>query len=149
MSDPVAARLEHIYRKSWVMIQRRALRITRNPSAADDLAQEAFIRLHEQLASGARIDDDVAWLYSTVSHLALNRLRNRQRRARLLERHGPALGEGAHGEALSADALAIQRVLTLVGEDIALVASYYYLDGMEQQEIADLMGLHRRKVGPL
>jgi RNA polymerase sigma factor (sigma-70 family) len=49
-----------------------ALRLLKEPNMAQDIVQEAFVRLH---ADFAQVQDPRRWLYRTVHNLALNQLR--------------------------------------------------------------------------
>jgi RNA polymerase sigma-70 factor, ECF subfamily len=42
------------------------------PHEADDIVQEAFLRLHRQLASGANIDEPRAWVFRVARNVSLN-----------------------------------------------------------------------------
>ena len=50
-----------------------ALRLSGQPGAAEDLVQEAFMRLHVQFAE---VREPRRWLYRTVHNLALNQRRD-------------------------------------------------------------------------
>ncbi len=50
-----------------------ALRLVGQPSVAEDLVQEAFMKLHEQFAE---VREPRRWLYRTVHNLALNHRRD-------------------------------------------------------------------------
>jgi RNA polymerase sigma factor (sigma-70 family) len=52
-----------------------ALRSTRDPDAAEDIAQEAFVRLLRELTEGRPPDNVRAWLYRVASNLAINAAR--------------------------------------------------------------------------
>lgn len=54
-----------------------ALRLTRERAAAEDLVQEAFLRLHRQAAGS--VEQPRPWLYRTVFNLAMNARRKDQR----------------------------------------------------------------------
>src|SRR5438105_10521214 len=73
-----------------------ALRLTSDRSLAEDLVQEAFMRLHAQF-------DDVReprrWLYRTVHNLALNQLRDASKIVALK----PAMPEDVSGAGDSTD----------------------------------------------
>jgi len=49
-----------------------AVRLLRNHEMAEDVVQEAFLKLHEQ---GDAVREPRGWLYRTVHNLALNQLR--------------------------------------------------------------------------
>jgi RNA polymerase sigma-70 factor (ECF subfamily) len=133
-----------LYRRHVTMVRRRALRLLGSPGAADDVAQQAFVQLIEYRRQGGTDRETPAFLYRTATNLALNVLRDGKRRRELLGAHWA--GPEATVEATS-DRIAMRKVLALVPEEEAQIASYYYVDGLEHQEIADLLGLERRTVG--
>ncbi|SPE40190.1 RNA polymerase, sigma-24 subunit, ECF subfamily [Candidatus Sulfotelmatobacter sp. SbA7] len=49
------------------------------PHEADDIVQEAFLRLHCQLESGARIEEPRAWLFRVARNASLNMHRVQRR----------------------------------------------------------------------
>jgi len=67
-------------------------RLSGEPELAADLAQEAFIRLHER---GSVPDAPEAWLITVALNLFRNAKSSETRRRRLLT---PARGEGAHAD---------------------------------------------------
>jgi RNA polymerase sigma-70 factor (ECF subfamily) len=71
-----------------------ALRLVPDNAMAQDLVQEAFLRLHTQFDT---VREPRRWLYRTVHNLALNRLRDR-RRIIPLPGLGPAEGPDAASE---------------------------------------------------
>ena len=89
------------------------------------------------------------WLYRITTNLCLNRIRDtRRRRDRLAEaaEHGreplvPAAGPPPEART------ALQAVLRQMSEDLAQVAIYYYVDDMDQAEIAAVLGVSRRTIG--
>jgi len=95
-------------------------RLTGNPDLADDVAQEAFVRLYEH-----RVEGDErgvrAWLFRTATHLVRDRVRVATNRRRLLEVN-PVRPQGTE----SPD-LAVER-----GEDVARVRAA--LDGMNERD---------------
>jgi RNA polymerase sigma-70 factor (ECF subfamily) len=50
-----------------------------NPSEADDMVQESFLRLHRQLQSGSKIEEPRAWVFRVAHNLALNFHRDHRR----------------------------------------------------------------------
>lgn len=66
---------EQLMQANSAAVYRHALRMVGNTADAEDLTQEAFLRLHRSLAR-FRGDARVAtWLYRTVSRLAIDQLR--------------------------------------------------------------------------
>jgi RNA polymerase sigma-70 factor (ECF subfamily) len=81
-------------------------RTTRDDAEAEDLVQEAFLRLAREARAG-RIPDEVrAWLYRVASNLAMSRFRRQSVVGRFLGRFGASeLG----GEMASPEATAVRR----------------------------------------
>ena len=63
------------------------LRVTRDPAAAEDIAQECFLRLCRQLRDGAEAPGNLrAWLYRVAGNLAVSRGRRAVVARRWLDR---------------------------------------------------------------
>lgn len=69
-----------------------ALRLGVDAAHADDLVQEALIRLWRELGRGTVIESPEAWTYRTLAHLAMDEHRLRRRVARMVERLGGRAG---------------------------------------------------------
>jgi RNA polymerase sigma-70 factor (ECF subfamily) len=81
--------IERMYRSHHAALVRRLTAICRDAAAAEDLAQEAFLRLARETAAGRSPDDGAAWLYRVGANLATSR----GRRLALADRHRAALVE--------------------------------------------------------
>ncbi len=73
-----------IFTAHYAAVYRLAYRIAGTREEADDLAQEAFLRLHRatNLWQGGEAHNVAGWLYRVTTHLALNALRSDERRGR-------------------------------------------------------------------
>jgi RNA polymerase sigma-70 factor (ECF subfamily) len=90
----------------------------------------------------------VTFLYSATTHRCLNLLRNRRTRARLLEARGTTAAPAGEARAGPAEAMAqVRQLLARMPEDLAEVAVHYFVDEMTHDEIAEVIGCSRRKVG--
>jgi RNA polymerase sigma-70 factor, ECF subfamily len=72
-------------------IRGRLLGLVRDPAEAEDLAQEAFLRLHREAAAGRLPDNPRAWLHRVAGNLATSR----GRRLKVAVRYAPRLASGA------------------------------------------------------
>ena len=61
-------------------------RLTGDPDLADDVAQEAFVRLYDRRVEGTE-EGLRAWLFRTATHLVRDRHRVGENQRRLLEAH--------------------------------------------------------------
>ncbi len=128
------------------MVRKAAERILKNSSAAEDVAQETFIKYIQYTRKQKKIDHIAGFLFRVATNLALNQLRNSKRRDLLLQQ---MVSESIDVTVSIEDQIALRKVLSQVGELEAQIAAYYYIHGMNQREISDLLSLHRRKVSRL
>ncbi len=68
------------YRENRQAIYSYLVALGTNPAEAQDLAQEAFLKLYVAIRKGQRIENLRAWLFTVASNLALNQHRARQYR---------------------------------------------------------------------
>ena len=115
-----------------------------NRVQAEDVAQETFVKFLEYGAKGGSARDTAALLYRIATNLALTRIRTAKRRREVLDRER---NNRARVESTADDRLSMQRVLGGVSEEEARIALSYYVEGLEQEEIAELLSMERRTVG--
>jgi RNA polymerase sigma-70 factor (ECF subfamily) len=70
--------VEAAFTQHRAAIVRHLTSVTRDPDAAEDLAQEAFLRLAREIEAGRTPDDAGAWLYRVGTNLAMSRGRHLQ-----------------------------------------------------------------------
>jgi RNA polymerase sigma-70 factor (ECF subfamily) len=138
--------VEGLYRRYYPVVLRRAWAMLREEQAARDAAQEVFVRV---LRTGGDFRGDsspVTWLYRITTNHCLNLISSEARRRELLREALPPDDGPAPPPAID-DSLSVAAVLRRVPEELREVAVYHYLDQMDHQEIADLMGVSRRTIG--
>jgi RNA polymerase sigma-70 factor, ECF subfamily len=136
-----------LYQRHGPALVRKARRILANEDDAQDVVQALFL----DLIANQRNDVDLPYLYRAVTHRCLTYLRDRNNRARLLEREQPTL-RGTIRTALDDEAIGldlITKVLARLGERESELLIYRYFDDLSQEEIADLIGVSRKTVGKL
>jgi RNA polymerase sigma-70 factor (ECF subfamily) len=139
--------VEDAYRKHGHSVLRRARVLLANEAEAMEALQEIFLDLLERRSLFESRSSLLTYLYSATTHHCLNRIRNRRSRDRLLEQNPESLRPGAAG---MADAhVELRQFLERLDGDVSAVAVFHYLDGMTQDEIAEVMSCSRRHVGHL
>ena len=124
---------------------RAAFLILRDAAAAEDVAQEAFVRAHRGLRGFRDGDPFRPWLLRIVTNLALNEVRSRRRRSGMIQRLGFAMGNRSE-PAPETIALASERqrllwqaICELPEDDRVVLFLRHFLD-LPEREIAGVIG---------
>jgi len=141
--------IERAYREYHHSVLRRATQMLGNEQAAREAVQEVFVSLIRDPGQFRGASSIATWLYSATTHHCLNKIRDRENRARLLDqRYAPAQATAAAAAPVE-DLAAARELLARLPEKLARVAVYAYFDGLTHDEIADILGCSRRNVGKL
>jgi RNA polymerase sigma-70 factor (ECF subfamily) len=136
--------VDQLYRRHGAMVLRRARAILGDEQAARDAMQEVFVRV---LRSGAAFRGEASpttWLYRMTTNVCLNVIRDGGRRRDILAERwsaDPPVDISPEGR------ITVARVLAELPDELREIAVYYFLDSMNQDEIAQLLGISRRTVG--
>lgn len=132
-----------LYRRYFPLLLRKCQRMLGESAAAQDVAQETFIRLWQRREELHEPRAVVGWLYTTATRAALDRLRS----PRSLVAEAPELAD----EASPPDRIASARHLLarvcdrLSAEELELLV-LSRIDGLTQLEIAHLLSSSERTV---
>jgi RNA polymerase sigma factor (sigma-70 family) len=88
-------------------------RATQDDSAAEDLLQEAFLRLTKEARAGRLPEQTRAWLYRVASNLVVSRSRRRSTVFRWLDRYGQTEERGGIDESPESVLLSRERTAEL------------------------------------
>lgn len=142
--------LETLFDRVYPSLFRYCHRLTGDPDAADDAAQEAFVRLVEHEVDGEPAQLRV-WLFKVATHLIRDRVRVAKNRRRLLEIHPvrPAGEVPPDRRAERAEAVAaVRRALDELSErDRTLLLMRE--EGFSYREMAEAAGVAPGSVGTL
>jgi RNA polymerase sigma-70 factor (ECF subfamily) len=142
-----AASVGEIYRRHAPSVYRRALRILGSEAGARAVLQELFVSLFE-LAELHGVGQSLSsYLYGATTHACLTRLRA-QRSSSLAPARESDLSVVAVGSPLASLGV-LRSTLARLPEPLAVVAVYSVLDGLDEPEMAELLGCSRRQVGQL
>ena len=133
------------YRRYFPLLVQKCARMLGETHEAQDLAQETFLRLH---AAQLPLDDAravSAWLYRTSTRLAIDRLRARSRHVDA-ELAPEALTASETPESDLQRAGLWSELARRVPEDELEAALLTHVDGLNQAEIAEVLGIHERSV---
>lgn len=136
-------RLTALYRLYGPVIYARCRRLLGDGAAAEDATQETFMRVHRHLDK-ADARDALGWIYRIATNYCLNEIRDRKRRPELHEQL-PELPDGDVPSLLEDRDLA-ERIIASAPEKVRVVAWLHYVDGLDQGEVARVLGISRRTV---
>ena len=147
--------IEAIVAQHETALLRYAARLAGNPVIAQDIVQDAFIRLVRQGRDGARPDAPMLpWLYRVTHNLAVDYIRHedrlRQLHARQAEETVPAAPAGQRRQIERHEALEwTRRFLRELAPAEQQVATLRLQEGLSYKEISDITGRSAGNVGCL
>jgi len=131
------------------MVYQRALNIMGNPADAEEVTQEVFIRALNGLERFRGGSKTSTWLYSITTRHCLNLIRDRKRRRELMDEKVRPDAETVTEAARMEDVLLGRYLLAEADPQQALAAVCVFVEGMSQEEAAEVVGVSRRSVGNL
>jgi RNA polymerase sigma factor (sigma-70 family) len=133
------------YRKYGEAVHRRLLRLTRNPTLAWDLTQEVFLRAHRYRDSYQNQGSSLAWLMTIADRCFFDS----KPKAELVgqEDFETFLRDEREGtdEVFSRQEL-VAKLLGRAPRDVRQIVVHRYFDELENEQIADRMGIHEKTV---
>ena len=144
MTDP-RGRAAELYRQYGPTVYRRCLRILRDPEAAKDATQEVFMKLVRDMPKLEDRATVLPWIYRVATNYCLNHRRNASRRGDDAAVPDLEVADSTPTDTLPSRAIA-QQLLAQFDEATQTVAVGVLVDGMEHDEVAELLGISRRTV---
>lgn len=138
-------RLTELYRTHGPAIYARCRRLLDDDALAEDAAQETFLRVHRHLDSAPNSEEALRWIYRIATNYCLNKLRDRKNAPLATEDLTVAV-EGDLGEERFANRDLARRLIRRAPEQVRTAAWLYHVDGMDQAEVAAVLGVSRRTV---
>lgn len=139
-------RVSALYRGYGVAVHARCRRLLGDGAAAEDVTHDVFCRLQRHLAQVPDGPDAFRWLVRVATNLCLNLLRDRRRQAWLLPPEAEPVSDLYPTANDVANRVHMRWLMGRVPEKLRTPAWLQHVEGMEQQEIADLLGVSRRTV---
>jgi RNA polymerase sigma-70 factor (ECF subfamily) len=133
------------YQRYGPALLRKAERLLQNRDDAKDVVQSLFLDLLEQGEDAS----ELPYLYRAVTNRCLNVIRDRRNRERLLAQKDAVL-RGPVRTSFEARVIDLDLLLKLANALDAQsceVLVYRYIDDMQLEEIAELIGVSRKTVG--
>jgi len=138
-------RFNDLYASYGAAVYARCRRLLEDNAAAEDAAQETFLRVHRHIHAVPADEEAFWWISRIATNYCLNTLRDRKLRPTPVE-HLPETADPASPEDRLADRDLGRRLAQRAPAPMRAAAWMYYVDGFEQQEIAEELGVSRRTV---
>lgn len=138
-------RADRFYREYGPVIYRRCLRLLRDREAARDATQDVFIKLLREMEKLEQRETALPWAYRVATNHCLNVLRDTRRRGEEpvevhLEVRADTRSRGYPEVQLA------HAVLVRFDAQTQAIAVGVFVDGMEHEEVAEVLGISRRTV---
>ncbi|MEA2700760.1 MAG: hypothetical protein QOI66_5031 [Myxococcales bacterium] len=130
------------------MIYARCRRLLIDEGAAEDATQETFMRVYRHIEQAPDVHEALTWIYRIATNCCLNEIRARRLRPEPRETlPEPGLsGGGVTFENRFVDQDLVRRLIGRAGSKLQGPAWLYHVDGLEQEDVARVLGLSRRTV---
>jgi RNA polymerase sigma-70 factor, ECF subfamily len=139
-------RLAELYRTHGPAIYERCRRLLKNEAAAEDATQEAFLKAHRHLGSAPEDSRAYAWLFRIATNVCLNHIRDAGAHLVKQRELGSGPGDSRDIREVLEDRVLAQSLVLRVPEKLGLPAWLYYVDGLSQEEIAEVLEISRGTV---
>ena len=134
-----------LYRLHGPAVYRRCLRLLKQPDLAHDATQEVFVKLVRHMDRLAERETVLPWIYRVATNHCLNLTRNARRRGEDTALPDLDLADPS-GSAQYPDRTLARQVLARFDAATQAVAVGVLVDGMEHEELAQVLGVSRRTV---
>ena len=134
-----------LYRRYAPAIYARCRRLLGNAAQAEDLCQETFIRVLKHLSRSPNDDEVLRWIYRIATNLCFNFLRDNKRHLQadaLL-----AVEDCVRPMDLLHDKDRTRALFLSLPEKLREPAWLYYVDGLEQRDVCEVLDISRRTLG--
>lgn len=134
--------VSELYRRYGHVVLRRIRRFYPD-DVAEEVLHEVFERVLRRAGSFRGEAHPLTWLYQIATRHCLNRLRNERRRQALLLENPPDTDPSGTGQEAE---LFLRELWHHLDEELVLIGTYYYVDGMTQADIGQLLGCTGRTI---
>lgn len=133
--------LARLYRLTRTAVYGLALSYVKNPQDAQDIAQDAFVRIWDSAPQYQSQGSPMGWILTVTRNLALMKLRSRGREAGLEEEQWLAIPADAPSVSPEDRALLEQALVGTLEEQARRIVLLHAVTGLKHREIAQLLEL--------
>lgn len=142
---PVRLDVEALYRAHAGVALRRIRRFY-PAGVAEEVLHEVFERVIRRAHTFRGESHPVTWLYRLTTHHCLNRLRDERRRRELFDGVGAPAWSPVVSEPTAEARVFLAQLWRDVDDELCQIGVYYFVDGMSQAQIGELMSVSGRTI---
>jgi len=133
---------EELYRANVGRVYGLCLRMVGDPTLAEELAQEAFVRAWQKLGSFRGASAFSTWLHRVTVNVVLGHRRSTTRREARVRPLGDDLPRDVAGrEAGTAESIDLERAISSLPDGARKVFVLHDVEGFRHHEVSRLMGI--------
>ncbi|HEX8774123.1 MAG TPA: RNA polymerase sigma factor [Pyrinomonadaceae bacterium] len=136
---------EELYERYHRRLYNLCLRMTRNPTEAEDLTQEAFIQVYHKIGSFRGESALMTWLFRLTTNQVLMHFRKHSVKREQVTEDGlvpePLFGQGSGtSQTTTVDRLALDSAISKLAPGYRIVFILHDVEGYQHAEIAQICG---------
>ena len=131
----------HIINKYKNPLYATILRMCKNPQDAQDLVQEAFIKIYNQLGKYDGKGSFSSWMYRVALNHCMDEFRKKRYKMKQVELNEDQVGNGNHPEVIFLKKerdRQLERLIATLPEDERLIILLRYVNELSYQEISEI-----------
>jgi RNA polymerase sigma-70 factor (ECF subfamily) len=142
----------HLVNRYSTMAFTIAYRILEHKHDAEEVVQDAFVKVFENLGSFRQKSSFSTWLYRIVYNTAISRIRSRKNEEMSIDNKMMQIedesiyGNFLYGYTEEEASLLVQKALALLPEDERTIVTLFYLNESKIDEIHKITGLSKSNV---
>jgi RNA polymerase sigma-70 factor (ECF subfamily) len=144
-------RFEELYNSYFECIYKFVYRITGNTETAEDVAQEAFLKLYSHTSSGLPVHSPKSWLYRVATNLSYNHIKRKNNYHKIkqgLELQN-SVNQSIESEIIEKEEIRMIRAAVARLNKRDQVILQLYQDELSYAEIAEVIGVKKTSVGKI
>lgn len=131
--------LEKLYNLTSTSVYGFALSILRRPQDAEDVMQDAYIKIYSAAKSYSALGKPLAWILKIVRNQALMKIRQNQKVAAEFDENADEFSEDFSTQSLNK--VLLNAAMTTLSDEERQIIVLHSVSGLKHGEIADLIGI--------
>lgn len=138
IADNDMTSLKLLYEETGAGVYSFALSMMKNREDAEDILQEVYLTVHKSAYLYRSVGRPMEWLMTVTRNLCLSRLRQRRKRAEMIEADEPVDYSSIFA---AEDRMMLSEGLSALSDDERRVVILHAVSGLKHREIAAVLGV--------